>query len=147
MERSAYSLSGRHGALAGALALAVLLGCERAPSPDQATEWTPADHDRVEEKGRKQGPRTTDQVPQGKGDALVDLVWMNQCAVCHGAEGRGDGPNGPMTGAADLAKLELTEAAVASVLQNGKGRMPKFDQIPPEVVKGLTQKIRGFRAK
>ena len=121
--------------------------CDRPPSKD-LTEWTPADH----EGEQRQGP----SAKQGaKGDAggtpaLVEIAWRNQCANCHGESGRGDGPQGPMFHAADLTNADwqgkVKDADIAASIQNGKGRMPKFD-LPPDVVTGLVARIRSFRAQ
>ncbi|HVJ93206.1 MAG TPA: c-type cytochrome, partial [Labilithrix sp.] len=91
-----------------ALSLAVCVGaplsaCDRVPSAD-LKEWSPADHD-----GEK---KTSGSSKQGaKGDAggtpaLVEITWQNQCAACHGPQGKGDGPQGPMFKAPDLGREE-----------------------------------------
>ena len=126
----------------------VLAACDRAPSAEGLHDWTPADHD--QEPGRKpsnQGARSTDA---GGVPAMVEVAWRNQCASCHGATGHGDGPQGQLFKAADLAKPEWQDQAkdedIASTIKNGKGRMPKFD-LPDDVVKGLVVRVRSFRGK
>jgi cytochrome c oxidase cbb3-type subunit 3 len=126
---------------------AVLVGaCDRPPSVE-LKEWTPADHD-----GEKKSP-TANQGAKGdpKGpDALVEVTWRNQCVTCHGAQGRGDGPQGPMFKAADLTRSDwqksVTDAQIAAAIVNGKGRMPKFE-LPEEIVHGLVARVRSLRGQ
>jgi cytochrome c oxidase cbb3-type subunit 3 len=142
--------------LTGAIALTTLLSapalaaCDRAPSDADAKVWTPSDH--LEEKGRLPSGA---QGPQTKGDAgdartLIELTWRNQCASCHGAIGKGDGPNGPPLKATDLTKEEwqkgTSDAQIAQSIKNGKNRMPKFD-LPDSVVQGLVARIRESKGR
>lgn len=119
--------------------------CDRAPSPAGLPQWTPTDHD--QEPGRpeaaNQGRRATDP---SAAPALVELAWQNQCVTCHGATGRGDGPQGPAFKTADLARSTLRDEEAAEAIRNGKGRMPKFD-LPDEVVSGLVARVRSLRAR
>lgn len=138
----------RFSAVVGVLGLAIVLAaCDRAPSAEGLKEWAPTDHD-GEKRTAKQGP---------KGDAggggvagLVELTWRNQCQSCHGPEGRGDGPQGPMFKAADLGREDwqskVTDQEIAATITTGKGRMPKFD-FSEEVVKGLVVRVRSFRGQ
>jgi mono/diheme cytochrome c family protein len=123
------------------LAVVILFAaCDRVPN-EQRSEWSPRDHTGETKGGAKQGERRSD--PSGA-SALGDLAWSNQCANCHGAGGRGDGPMGPSSGARDLTQAELAPGQIASAIQNGKGRMPKFE-LPDEVVVALVQKVQSFR--
>lgn len=129
------------------LALLLLAACDRPPSVE-LKEWTPSDHD-----GEQKGVQTGAQ--GAKGDAggtptLVEIAWRQQCATCHGQTGKGDGPQGPMFKAADLSREEwqakTKDEDIASVIRDGKGRMPKFD-LPPDVVSGLVARVRSFRGR
>jgi cytochrome c oxidase cbb3-type subunit 3 len=122
--------------------------CDRPPSSEALGTWTPADHDQEPARSAaapNQGPRGD----AGGTPAVVEVTWRNQCMSCHGAAGRGDGPQGAMFKAADLSQEDwqksATDDAIASAITNGKGRMPKFD-LPPDVVRGLVTRIRSFRA-
>jgi cytochrome c oxidase cbb3-type subunit 3 len=130
----------------------VLAGCDRPPPDSKAREWTAQDHDQADERAKLQsGASSKGRGPKG-GDAgaddanLVELTWQKQCALCHGAEGRGDGPQGPMLKAPDLTRAEFQARAsdqqIAGIILGGKGLMPKFD-LPPEIVRGLIARIRG----
>lgn len=125
--------------------------CDRPPSVE-LREWTPADHDGEQKSAA--GTNGTAPRQGAKGDAggtptLVAVTWQNQCATCHGAQGRGDGPQGPMFKPTDLTQAawqdRTTDEAIASAIQNGKGRMPRFD-LPDDVVRGLVGRVRAFRA-
>lgn len=119
--------------------------CDRAPSPAGLKEWTAADHDMEPGQTAKQGSRA-----KGAGPNLADLTWQNQCATCHGALGRGDGPQGPMYKPTDLSRADWQDRTkddeIAATIRNGKGRMPKFD-LPDDVVAGLVGRIRLLRGK
>jgi cytochrome c oxidase cbb3-type subunit 3 len=116
-------------------------------------EWTPADHDRAEETQRAQMGMHQPAAPRGSagsGNAsLVDATWKAQCLQCHGPNGRGDGPNGPMVQAPDLTRPEwqakVTDEQIAQTIKGGKNKMPKFD-LPDTVVQGLVQRIRALRS-
>jgi mono/diheme cytochrome c family protein len=126
--------------------------CGRAP-PD-LREWKPDDHDRADEnqKGRAAPPRTQ---PSGSASAnplvtLVEVTWRSQCGQCHGALGRGDGPQGPLLHAPDLTAAEwqgkVTDAQIAQAIATGKNRMPKFD-FRPDVLAGLVARIRASKGR
>ncbi len=80
---------------------------------------------------------------------LLDMAWRKNCASCHGVGGRGDGPQGPMVRAPDLSRADwqqnVTDEEIATTIRNGKNKMPKFD-LPDQVVAGLVQRVRSFRA-
>ncbi len=141
-----------HGAM---FAIFLVFGCDRAPSADGAREWTPADHDHADEKGKvlsggSSGARGAKGTGGNDTGALVELTWQNQCALCHGATGRGDGPNGPMVKAPDLTRTDwqakVSDQEIADVIATGKGQMPKFD-LAPEVVSGLVVRIRASKGR
>jgi len=139
-------------------------GCDKAPSASDAREWTPTDHDHVEERGRLQAG--VQAAPSARGaqgeagsakanapagdDAVVDLTWRNQCASCHGMTGHGDGPNGPMVRAPDLTREEwqakVADADIVAIIRNGKNQMPRFD-LSDKVVAGLVSRVRGVRGR
>lgn len=109
-----------------------------------ARTWTPEDHGNNQRSGQVDGSAT----PGQEGATLVQVTWRNQCAQCHGMRGRGDGPRGPMLKVPNLARAsmkdDLTDAEIASVIRNGRNNMPAFANLPPTVVDGLVQLIRGF---
>lgn len=130
------------------LIAATLAACSRG----EVREWTPADHDQEESVAQQPGAvaGAQRQSPAEEAAQLVDIAWERQCATCHGMRGRGDGPNGPMVNAPDLTQAEwqssVTDAQIASVITQGKGRMPRFE-LPPAVIDGLVQRVRQIRAR
>jgi cytochrome c oxidase cbb3-type subunit 3 len=82
-------------------------------------------------------------------DTLVELAWQRNCSRCHGATGRGDGPEGPMVRAPDLTRAEwqaaVTDEGIGQVIRKGRNKMPAFD-LPDEVVRGLVARIRARAA-
>ncbi len=118
------------------------LGCGREP----VREWTTADHDHAEGEQPQGTPRADPAQVQAQ---LVAVTWDRQCAKCHGAKGRGDGPEGPMVNAPDLTRADwqskVSDEQIARVILEGKGRMPKLD-LPPATVAGLVKRVRLLRA-
>ncbi len=144
------------GRTAALLSLTAFLACacERPPSADHLSEWTPADHDRAEEqtsvaKGQ-QAPPVKGDAGGGGGTSLAEITWQQGCATCHGRGGHGDGPSGPMVNPPDLTREDLqasvTDDDIATIITHGKNRMPKFD-LPASVVKDLVAKIRSLRGR
>ncbi|MDB4936914.1 MAG: hypothetical protein JWP87_3886 [Labilithrix sp.] len=130
----------------GVSSAALALACDRAPSADGLKDWAPTDHDGEKKASSNQGPKGDAGGPA----ALVELTWRNQCQSCHGPGGHGDGPQGPMFKAQDLSRDDwqagIKDEQIAASIQNGKGRMPKFE-LPDEIVKGLVGRVRSFRGK
>lgn len=122
--------------------------CDRPPSVE-LKEWSPEDHDGEKQAGvnAKQGARGE---TGGGAASLVEITWRNQCASCHGPQGKGDGPQGPMFKAPDLGRADwqarVKDDEIAATIQNGKGRMPKFE-LPDEIVRGLVTRVRSFRER
>ncbi len=90
--------------------------------------------------------------------ALADRVWATRCSVCHGADGRADGPATraleprPTSFASPGARG--SDADLASIIVDGGARFglsplmaPNKDLASrPDVVGALVRKIRGFSA-
>jgi mono/diheme cytochrome c family protein len=124
-----------------------LSGCNESP-PD-LREWRPKDHDHTQNPNAAQvevGDAAAEAPAAKLGlDDVTLVAWRNSCTTCHGTLGRGDGPQGPMVKAADLSsptwQASVTDDAIASVIRDGKGRMPSFD-LPSSTVQGLVRLIR-----
>ncbi len=65
-------------------------------------------------------------VDSGDKNAEVNgrLLYMNQCASCHGAKG-----NLGNSGSKDLSKSKLNEDAIMKIIMEGKGTMPPFEYL------------------
>lgn len=78
-------------------------------------------------------------------------VYTKQCAACHGATGKGDGPAAVAFNPrpADFTNPELfkarTDADLAKAIAEGVRGMPPFGaQLPPEMVSELVKYVRGL---
>lgn len=132
----------------GALLLGLII-FRPSRSAGEVREWSAADHDQpagAQPTGRPRGgqPKSTDT------SSLTDLAWNKHCASCHGKSGRGDGPQGAMVKAPDLARSEwvdrATDAEIAQLIRQGRNAMPPFD-LPHAVVQGLVQRVRAARPR
>ena len=139
-----------------ALALSLLAPLAACQSSDgDVREWKASDHEQPEHAPPERQPRRGGQVPAQAESAesaamLTELAWQKNCQTCHGAEGKGDGPTGPLVRAPDLTRAEWQAAAtdeqIARVIREGRNKMPKFD-LPPEVVGGLIKRIRARKGR
>jgi len=144
------SRSARSTARLGLLALAIaVVGCGRASG--EVREWQASDHDQPAGQQGQVPARPSSSGQAGSDKSLVELAWMKNCATCHGAVGRGDGPQGPMVRAQDLTRAEwqaqVTDEQIAEVIRKGRNRMPAFESLPPQVITGLVARIREHRAR
>ena len=83
------------------------------------------------------------------GKALFD----GKCAMCHGKDGKADGPMGKKFSIKDLTDAKynatltdeaLTKIVKEGVTKDGKLVMKGFDQLSADEVKALVAHIRGF---
>lgn len=130
-----------------AWALAAAVGCDRPPAADNLPAWTPQDHG-VDRESKDQGPKVAAQAAPK--ETAGSVAWRARCASCHGAGGRGDGPEGASLKPTDLTdaawQASRDDAAIRSAILEGKnGRMPKF-ALPDDVVGALVAHIRTFGA-
>jgi len=129
--------------------------CSSPPSASGLPEWTPTDHDRVEETSRaatKGQPGAASPAGAKGPNPVIEASWAQQCARCHGTLGHGDGPEGPMVYATDLTRPDwqatVTDDQLASSIMVGKGKMPSFVKIlPPATINGLVARIRATRGR
>jgi mono/diheme cytochrome c family protein len=124
------------------LALCLLPGCDR-PRGSGLRQWNAQDHDPA--------PAATPQnAAPDRGVDVANLTWENQCATCHGATGRGDGPQSSVTHPPDLSRADwqasVSNIDIATVIVKGRGGMPKFT-FAPELTAALVGKVRSFRAQ
>ena len=58
-------------------------------------------------------------------------IWDARCAMCHGADGKGDTAAGKKMGAHDFASPEvqkLSDAELATTIAKGKSKMPGYEK-------------------
>jgi mono/diheme cytochrome c family protein len=101
-------------------------------------------------------------IPIVLGAALVGLVslparalpdeasakfYKQKCASCHGPDGKGETPSGKamkVRSFADPAFVATSDDELASVITNGKGKMPKYPNPKPAEVKALVEYCRSL---
>ena len=81
--------------------------------------------------------------------------WDNQCAKCHGAEGKGDTKMGQKLGAKDFTdakvQADLKDEAATKAIKEGlkssddKTLMKPFDTLSADEVKALVAYVRGLK--
>jgi cytochrome c6 len=57
-------------------------------------------------------------------------LYKTKCAMCHGADGKGDLPMGKKLNVRDLGSPEVrkqTDAELTTIITKGKGKMPAFE--------------------
>ncbi len=82
---------------------------------------------------------------QSGGDAL----YKAKCAVCHGADGKGETGMGKANKIRDLGSADVqkqTDEELAGIIGNGKGKMPAYGKsLKAEQIKDLVTFIRTFK--
>jgi len=82
---------------------------------------------------------------QSGGEAL----YKTKCAVCHGADGKGETGMGKANKIRDLGSAEVqkqTDEEIAGIIGNGKGKMPAYAKsLKPEQIKELVAFIRTLK--
>jgi cytochrome c6 len=74
--------------------------------------------------------------------ADAPAVFASKCAACHGKDGRGT-TVGQKMGVKDITALKETEAAIATVISNGKGKMSAYkDKLSPDEIQALAKFIK-----
>lgn len=75
-------------------------------------------------------------------------AYKAKCALCHGADGKGDTPAGKKMGAQDFASPEVQKASDADLItatKNGKNKMPSYGgKLSDAEIKELVGYIRQF---
>lgn len=120
--------------------------------PEDLREWRPADHRNANSSGgmekaaAEKGQSTGKEMPKDLGvDQVIISTWSNNCVVCHGRIGQGDGPQAPMFQPKNLAdpiwQASVTDAQILAAIQKGKGKMPGF-ALPDATAQGLVRLVR-----
>ncbi|MGH9505205.1 MAG: c-type cytochrome [Terriglobales bacterium] len=88
-------------------------------------------------------------VPAAADDA--GALYKTKCAVCHGADGKGDTNIGKMYKVQDLSAADVqkqSDAELTGIITNGKGKMPAYGKsLKPDQVTGLVSYIRSLAKK
>lgn len=136
----------RVGLVVLALTLAIVAGCGGQPSDqtgantNTSTEPAPPAPDT--------GAGSNETV-----EAMGARVYAARCALCHGPEGRGDGPgaaalNPKPRNYHDKAYMATrTDAELLEVIRNGKGAMPRWSGILSEAeMQAVLKHVRSLGA-
>ena len=122
------------------MACLLLAGC--SGEPRALREWTPADH--------AHPPDTQidpNRVPQQEAPNLTvgELLWMRNCARCHGSNGRG-GAEVALDFSAAEWQGSLDDATIARTIAAGKApNMPAFASLlTSEQIEELVKHVRRF---
>jgi cytochrome c6 len=78
-------------------------------------------------------------------------LYKTKCAVCHGADGKGDTPLGKNFKLRDLGSDEVqkqTDAELTAITADGKGKMPSYKgKLTDEQIKQLVAFMRSLKKK
>ena len=78
----------------------------------------------------------------------VAATYKAKCAMCHGADGKGETPAGKKMGAHDFASPEvqkMTDADLTQAIEKGKNKMPAYaGKLKDSEVKELVAYVRGL---
>ncbi len=87
----------------------------------------------------------------GRADDASVKLYASKCAMCHGADGKGETPLGKANKIRDLASAEVQKQSdedLTEVITKGKNKMPAQGKIlKPDEIKGLVAYIRGLAKK
>jgi mono/diheme cytochrome c family protein len=78
-------------------------------------------------------------------------IYKTKCAVCHGADGKGDSAMGKKLNLKDLARPDaqnLHDSELKTLLENGKGTMPAFKtKLTNQQIEDVIQFLRTLKKK
>ena len=80
----------------------------------------------------------------------AEATYKAKCAMCHGADGKGETPTGKVMKVNDFASetvQKMNDADLTDVIAKGKGKMPAFKTLTPDQVKDLVAYVRSFGKK
>ena len=76
-------------------------------------------------------------------------IYKSKCAMCHGADGKGMTPVGKSLKMRDLTSEEvqkLTDKEIATVIAEGKGKMPAFkSKLSAAEIDGQVKVVRSLK--
>ena len=79
----------------------------------------------------------------------VPVLYKSRCQVCHGAEGKGDGPAGKTVNAPDFhspAVVKTPDSDLFQIIKQGKNKMPSFEgKLTDGQIKQLVVYIRSLK--
>ncbi|HJR05753.1 MAG TPA: cytochrome c [Pyrinomonadaceae bacterium] len=86
--------------------------------------------------------------------AAAKVLYVANCARCHGADGESDTPMGALYGAPNLTDAEwwkkehASDKRLAASIRDGKGGMPAFGKkLSKEEIAALVRLVKTFKGK
>jgi cytochrome c6 len=83
-----------------------------------------------------------------KADNTAESTFKAKCAMCHGADGKGETPTGKSMKVKDFASEDvqkMSDADLSAAISGGKGKMPAYKTLSADQVKALVAYIRTFK--
>jgi cytochrome c6 len=80
----------------------------------------------------------------------AEETYKKKCAMCHGADGKGETPTGKAMKVNDFASetvQKMSDADLTDAIAKGKGKMPAFKTLTADQVKDLVAYVRSFGKK
>jgi cytochrome c6 len=80
----------------------------------------------------------------------AEATYKAKCAMCHGADGKGETPTGKAMKVNDFASetvQKMSDADLTDAIAKGKGKMPAFKTLTADQVKDLVAYVRSFGKK
>lgn len=78
-----------------------------------------------------------------------ESLFKTKCAVCHGADGKGETPVGKANKQRDLGSVDVQKQSndeLSAIISSGKGKMPGYGKsLKPEQIKDLVAYIRTLK--
>lgn len=74
---------------------------------------------------------------EAKGGANTEELYVNNCGLCHGKDGKLG-----MSGASDISATQLSVDSIASIILNGRNLMPKTN-LTPDQAKEIAGYVNG----
>ncbi len=75
---------------------------------------------------------------QGMGDQQAMILYLHNCASCHGPAGNG------LNGNPSLANNGLPDGQIAEIIKNGKGKMPGLSKLTDEQIQKIARFVKKF---
>jgi cytochrome c6 len=79
----------------------------------------------------------------------TETLFKSKCAICHGADGKGEVPAGQKLGARNLKSPEVqsqSDTQLTAVLTKGQNKMPAYgSKLSGDQITGLIKYIRSLK--
>ena len=76
-------------------------------------------------------------------------AYKSKCAMCHGADGKGETPVGKKMGVHDLGSVEvqgMKDAELTTIISDGKNKMPSYKKsLSADQIKDLVAYVRSLK--